>query len=89
MATQIKYWIPSASFTLYGEDMPKYKWLMSTYKIYLSAWGAYIPLYIETTRGLGFWLCIKHYRAVLNMVGTVFAKFMTTPTIKQKESDNA
>ena len=79
MQRDIKYWLPSASFTLYGEPMPKYKWLISTYKTYLTAWGLYITVYFEVTRGLGFWFCIKHYRAVLNMVAKVFTALMTTP----------
>ena len=78
MEGRITYWLPSASFTLYGDAMPKYKWLMSTYKIYFAAWSAYIPIYFETTRGYGFWFRLKHNRAILSVVGRTFTEFMTS-----------
>lgn len=79
MEGRIRYWLPSASFTLYGDAMPKYKWLMSTYKAYFAAWRVYIAIYFETTRGWGFWLCLKHNRAILSVVGRTFTEFMKTP----------
>lgn len=81
---KIKYWLPSASITIYGKTMPKYKWLMSTWRIYFAAWQAYIPIYLEVTRGLGFLFCLKHNKAILNVVGRTFTEFMKSPYKEKK-----
>lgn len=81
---EITYWLPAASFTLYGDVAPKYKWIMSTYKIYLHAWRVYIPIYFEVMRVCGVLFCIKNHRAILRMVGATFVEIMVTPP--QKES---